>query len=327
MKILWIFLLMMLTPLVWGQVSVLSVVSEDSHTKKEDFLHTFEYYAFAPNTKVSKCQATRIGKKWFVTAAHCVRDVCAKGCTLRLDLLEESISAFIDTKHSAKRPTIFMHPKYNPDVPVLYDFALLKIDLLHAPAQYYARAQGEQKENIAISQAQFRAFLNKNIAAKRKFNALLHPSFPPILVFEEMTRRIDRQLSVISIFNGKRNILHNPYPTDYVKELGFAYTKNFGVREGMSGSGVMTNTGELTGIISGYLGISGPQKKQEYFMFAVFNRELMDFMEKVMGSDYYKMDRKGAYPDYVRRSTINHGEVIDSVKMLSRGPKKIVYPI
>ena len=109
--------------------------------------------------------------------------------------------------------------------------------------------------------------------------------------------------------------------------MGFAYTKNFGVREGMSGSGVMTNTGELTGIISGYLGISGPQKKQEYFMFAVFNKELMDFMESVMGSDYYKMDRKSAYPDYIRRSNINHKEVVESVKMLSRGPKKIVYPI
>jgi hypothetical protein len=135
-------------------------------------------------------------------------------------------------------------------------------------------------------------------------------------VFENATKRIKRKLSVVSIFDGKRNILHNPNPSDYVKELGFAYTKNFGVQQGMSGSGVMTNTGELAGIISAYLGVGtdGKGSGDEYFMFAVFNPDLTAFMEEVMGSDYDKIDRKDASPNYVARSPKSHKEIIATVK-------------
>ncbi len=296
----------------WAQVGVLSVVNEDSHTKKEDFWHTFEYYIISPDGKSSKCQATRVEKKWFATAAHCVAQRCAQGCTLRIDWLEQAYSVFSDVRHTAKRPAIFVHPEYKPSEPVKHDFALLKIDLSKAPSHYYRR---EADKNIGVSRAEFTKFLQQNPTARREFNRALRPPLPPILVFDNETRRIDRTLSVVSIFGGKRNILHNPNPTDYVKELGFAYTQNFGVRQGMSGSGVMTNTGELAGIISAYLGMSiGGKQKKEYFMFAVFNEDLTSFMENVMGSDYYKMERKDAYPTYVIKSRADHREIKEAVK-------------
>lgn len=301
-----------------AQVGVLSVVSEDSHTKKEDFWHTFEYYIVAPTGQASKCQATRVGKKWFATAAHCVHSPCQNGCTLRIDLLEQPLSVFSSVTHTPKKPLVFVHPQYDPRMPVAHDFALLKIDLDRAPARYYRRPQGKQGKNTAVSREIFEAFLSQNPSARREFNRALRPQLPPILVFDGATYRIDRTLSVVSIFDGKRGILHNPNPTDYVKELGFAYTRNFGVRKGMSGSGVMTNTGELAGIISAYLGInSAGEKADEYFMFAVFNKDLTDFMESVMGSDYYKTDRKDAYPNYVSKSRANHREVIDAVRAVS----------
>ena len=87
----------------------------------------------------------------------------------------------------------------------------------------------------------------------------------------------------------------------------------------MSGSGVMTNTGELAGIISAYLGMKGSDKQEkEYFMFAVFNKELTDFMEEVMGSDYYKIDRRDSFPNYVVRSPKNHRDIIEMVKGLNQ---------
>lgn len=307
---------------LFAQVGVLSVTNEDSHTKKEDFWHTFEYYVIAPSGQTSKCQATRVGKKWFATAAHCVQERCEQGCTLRMDLLEQPYSVFASAEHTKQKPLVFVHPQYNPQVPVAHDFALIKMDLDKASPRYYRRPQGKQTKNVAVSRAVFDGFLQKNPSARREFDRALRPQLPPILVFDEATRRIDRTLSVISIFDGKRAILHNPYPTDYVKELGFAYTRNFGVRQGMSGSGVMTNTGELAGIISAYLGIStGGEKAQEYFMFAVFNEDLTAFMESVMGSDYYKTDRKDAYPSYVTKTRADHREVINAVRALSK-PKK-----
>ena len=285
--------ILLVLPLL-AQVSVVSVTDHDKHTQKEDFWHTFEYYIIPPdNSKGSKCQATRIAKNWFATAAHCVVDTCQKSCTLRMDLLEQPVSVFVDGKHTAKRPIVFVHPAYATDKSVAHDFALIKMDLSILPSRYYRRPTGEQTQNVAISRAEFQNFLKQNPVARREFNRALRPDLPPILVFDNATKRIDRKLSVVSIFGGKRNILKNPYPTDYVKELGFAYTQNFGVKQGMSGSGVMTNTGELAGIISAHLVAKASlgDEKDKYFMFAVFNEDLTRFMEETMGSDYYKMER------------------------------------
>lgn len=305
-----------------AQVGVLSVSSDDVHSRKEDFWHTFEYYAVDPEGKASKCQATRVGKKWFATAAHCVAEPCREGCTLRLDLLEQPYSVFASVKHTSKKPLVFIHPQYNIGEPVAHDFALLKIDLDRAQARYYRRPRAGELKNSAVPKREFDAFLKANPAARREFEQALRPALPPLLVFADQDGRIARELSVISIFNGKRQILHNPYPTDYVQDLGFAYTRNFGVREGMSGSGVMTNTGELAGIISAYLSISvGGKKAVQYFMFAVFNPALTDFMESVMGSDYYKLDRKSAEDGFLIETDTDHAAVITAVKAVSRPSK------
>ncbi len=304
-----------------GQVSVLFVVDEDKHSKKEDFWHTFEYYIVEPGkTNAGKCQATRIAKNWFATAAHCVADRCKNGCTLRMDLLEQPTSVFVSAKHTAKKPIIFVHPSYSNEEMVAHDFALLHMDIANLPSRYYVRATEKQPYHVDISRAQFLAFLDKNTAARREFYHVMHPDLPPILIFDDVTRRIDRTLSVISIFDGKRDILKDPYEAYYVKDLGFAYTQNFGIKQGMSGSGVMTNTGELAGIISAYLTITigGNEKSTQYFMFAVFNPELTRFMEETMGSDYYKMDRKDASPNYVTRSKTGHSEIIQAVHRLQK---------
>ena len=301
---------------VSAEVSILSVTDEDKHTQKEDFWHTFEYYIIPPAGKVSKCQATRVAKNWFATAAHCVASTCKKGCTLRMDLLEQPISVFVDGKHSPKKPILFVHPAYTKNHSIAHDFALINMNLSRLPLRYYRRANGTQEENVAISRRVFEKFLKQNSTARREFDRALRPNLPPLLVFDNATKRIDRKLSVVSIFNGKRSILQNPYPTDYVKEIGFAYTKNFGVKHGMSGSGVMTNTGELAGIISAYLvaGIIGGKQTEQYFMFPVFNEDLTQFMEEVMDGDYYTIERTDASPNYVVRSPKNHAAIIKAVR-------------
>lgn len=298
----------------------MSVVNEDSHSKNEDFWHTFEYHIIPLKGPAQKCQATRVGKKWFVTAAHCVK-VCKEGCELRMDLLEQPFSVLASVRHTPQKPLVFADPQYASNISVLHDFALLKIDLNQAVLTYYQRPQNPGARPTAVPAAQLNAFLRRTPSARREFAQALHPTLPPLLVFEEATRKIDRTLSVISIFDGKRTVLQNPHPSYYVKEMGFAYTQNFGVREGMSGSGVMTNTGELAGIISGSLTIGSQGAKNEFFTFAVFNKPLTEFMESVMGSDYYKIDRKDASPHYVVRSTEDHRPMVDAWKSLSQ-PKK-----
>ncbi len=311
---------------VWSQVNVISVTDEDKHSRKEDFYHTFEYYITPLNPKSAsggKCQATRIGRRWFATAAHCVQTICRDGCLIQMDLLEQSASALARVTHSAKKPAVFVHPGFNSNQLVKNDFALIRLDLDRAPRTYYRRAAGKRRANLAMTAQQFNAFLEQNREAARQYRQIISPEFPPLVIFDDGNYQIDRHLSVISIFGGKREIKPDPYPVYYVKKLGFAYTTNFGVRKGMSGSGVMTNTGELIGIISANLtAVRSVGKKEsqseEFFMFPVFNKEIASFMESVMGSDFYKMDIKDAYPNYVQKSRRNFSAVIDAVNWVNQ---------
>lgn len=305
----------------FSQVSVISITDEDKHSRKEDFYHTFEYYILplkGEDNTVGKCQATRIGRRWFATAAHCVEKACKQGCTIRMDLLEQPVSAFADVAHTLKKPTVFIHPDYSPSRFVKNDFALIRLDLDRVPPVYYRRPTAKQGYNVRITPARFNAFLERNKKAASQWHHIKSPVFPSLVLFDEGNYTLDRNLSVISIFDGKREIKKNPHTVYYVKKLGFAFTDNFGIRKGMSGSGVMTNTGELVGMISANILVSSKRGKAEkvadFFMFPVFNKEIASFMEKTMGSDYYKLDWKDCFPSFVNKSHRNFSDIISIVE-------------
>lgn len=287
-----------------AEVSLLSVTDEDKHSRKEDFYHTFEYFIQSDgHGQAGKCQATRIASRWFVTAAHCVRNLCQKSCTLQMDLLEGPVSALASTRHTAKKPAVFIHPQYKPGrgMQIQYDLALIYLDVNRASKIYYRRAEKEGEPNVLIPKRKFLTWLEAHRSTKNDYRHALHPSLPPIAVFDNFNQLLDRNISVISIFHGMRFVKPNPYPVYYVKDLGYAYTQDFGIQKGMSGSGVMTNTGELIGIISASVGTDMYRnnvkiKHEDLFMFPVFNDKTIRFMKEVMGKDFTQVDQKDAYP-------------------------------
>ena len=237
-----------------AEVSVLSVVDEDKHQTKEDFHHTYEYFAVSGSIS-KKCQATRITSRWFATAAHCVQDVCRDKCTIRMDLMDTTVSVFAEGEHNVKgkikNPIVFVHPGYKNQRFVKDDFALIKLDVQKAPKIYFRRSSKKNEPAKALHEKEFLAWLKSHRRAAVKYDKALRPKFPPLVDFSvSRNYEIDRQLSVISIFDGVRNVAKATSAVYYVKNLGYAYTTNFGIRKGMSGSGVMSNTGELVGIIS-----------------------------------------------------------------------------
>lgn len=324
MKLFLALLCMLGGAFAWGQVGVVSVTDEDKHATKEDFYHTFEYQIqpLGKNTGWKKCQATRIGKRWFATAAHCVLTCAQKGCNIYMDLLDEDYTALAMVKSTPQKPAVFIHPDYKIEIPALDDFSLIRLDLNRASYSYVHRVPNI-KPGEPVSKQAFDRFLNKNRRAASKLRRVLSGDLPPILSFDDDTYQLDRKLSVISIFDGVRDIKPNPYLAYYVKDLGFGYTKNFGIRNGMSGSGVMSNTGELVGIVSANLYVNtqevnpktGKPKNVAYdfFLFSAFNKPMRAFMEKVMGSDYYQLDFKDAYPQFIRKGKRGDHTVIRGI--------------
>ena len=305
MKKLWILLLCLCALPLTAGVSVLSVTDEDKHSRKEDFYHTYEYFLRASKGSTgAKCQATRISSNWFVTAAHCVRDACRRGCSMRVDLMEGPVSAWAQGIHTTQNPTVFIHPRYNTKgkrVQIQYDLALIHLDVNRAPKIYYRRGEKAADPNLVIPAKTFFEYLDTHRSAKNKYQHALHPSLPPIAIFDNMNQVLDRKISVISIFDGVRHVKPDPHEVYYMKDLKYAYTQDFGIRKGMSGSGVMTNTGELIGIISATVGTNtykgqGKVKHEDLFMFPVFNSDLIDFMKETMGKDFDKIDQRDAYP-------------------------------
>ncbi len=291
----------------WAEVSVLSVTDEDKHQSTTDFYHTYEYYIVGDN-EGAKCQATRIAPRWFATAAHCVKERCDKNCTLRMDLMDTPVSVLAQTTHSPQHRAVFIHPGYKASTLAKDDFALIKLDVRNAEKLYYRRATAKEPQNVGIQKQEFLAWLKSRPQAKRKYNKALSPELPPLVDFSvSRNYQIDRKLSVVSIFSGVRKVKKATSPVYYISSLGYAYTTNFGIQKGMSGSGVMTNTGELIGIISAFV---DAQKKQgsttlaqyDWFVFPVFNASIIEFMRGTMGSDFSKLDRKDAEPSFVSKT-------------------------
>ena len=307
--------------LLWAEVSVLSVTDENKHQSTTDFYHTYEYYIMGATQ--AKCQATRIAPRWFATAAHCVKDLCEKSCTLRMDLMDTPVSVLAQTTHSSQHRAVFIHPGYKASTLAKDDFALIKLDVRNAEKLYYRRATAKEPQNVGIQKQEFLAWLKSRPQAKRKYNKALSPELPPLVDFSvSRNYQIDRKLSVVSIFSGVRKVKKATSPVYYISSLGYAYTTNFGIQKGMSGSGVMTNTGELIGIISAFI---DAQKKQgaktlaqyDWFVFPVFNASIIEFMRDTMGSDFNKLDRKDAEPSFVNKTRKDFTDV----EMVMKGSK------
>ena len=112
----------------------------------------------------------------------------------------------------------------------------------------------------------------------------------------EQSVALKRDLSIISIWSGKRELLKSSDSTVfYSPKLSNIITKNFGVIKGISGSGVMTNTGELLGIVSAKsdLKSSNSSTAIPLIYIAPFNREIMDFiLEYIPNVSYIEADKK-----------------------------------
>ena len=303
-KILLFIIFISLIALVQAEVSFVSVSNEKSYSSVKDFTNTYEINLNKHGSKdIVKCQAVRLAKNWFITAAHCVKDVCAENCSLQARLMVgdnyEADFTTTQSKKLSKKIFTFSKTQINSGQ-TLYDIALIYFTPKDTKTIWKDLRKYRYNENavsfqpIPISEGEFLKRVPSRAAYARALNGT---NLPTILVMNtKKPIALKRDLSIVSIWSGKRKLLKNSdAPIFYSPKLSNIVTKNFGVIQGISGSGVMTNTGELIGIVSAKTELKSSLKPNEttpLVYIAPFDKEIMDFiLEHIPNISYIEADK------------------------------------
>lgn len=293
-----------------AEVSFISVADEESYNSVKDFTNTYEINLNKHQSdKIVKCQAVRLARNWFITAAHCVKEVCADACSFQARLMVgDNYEADFTTTHAknfSKKIFTFSKTQINSGQ-TLYDIALIYFD----PKD--TKTILKDNKGRILPEAQFLNLVSSRAAYARALNGT---NLPTILVIDSKAPLVlKRDLSIISIWSGKKDLLKSTKaPVYYSSKLSNIITKNFGVIQGISGSGVMTNTGELLGIVSAKADlVSQLGDKTEVtplVYIAPFDKEIIEFILKYIPNiSYIEADenftRRLSRPERIRLSSI-----------------------
>lgn len=233
----------------------------------------------------SKCQAVRLNDTWFLTAAHCVLPSCESKCEVRTTLISNNMFEIaLETKHnSLGKKAVYTHPKAKENNSS-YDIALINFEdnnsnFIYKDTSYtYTR---EQFLKIYTSQADI---------ALEKAQKFTNP--PTILLIKNspnltLPKILKRNLIVDSIWGADVSSLHSRDTVFYSPKNKFIYTRNFGIKQGISGSGVFTDKNELVAVVSSVTNtertiLSENKTEQVNFsVFSTFDEETENFLRKV----------------------------------------------
>ena len=293
-KILFLLLSVFMITFLQAEVSFITLNDEKSYDSVKDFSNTYEInFNKHGSSEVAKCQAVRLAKNWFITAAHCVKSPCDDGtCSFQARLIVgPNYEADLTTTHGKKfSKKIFNFSKTKLDnKDLLYDIALIYFDPKETKTVF--------KDPLHMHYISEAEFLRRIPSKATYLRALNGTHLPTILVINNKQPIVlKRNLSIVSIWSGKRDLLKNSdAPVFYSPKLANIITRNFGVIKGISGSGVMTNTGELLGIVSAKAELKSSRFSNPIPLvyIAPFDKEIMNFILKhIPNISYIEADKK-----------------------------------
>jgi hypothetical protein len=268
-------------------VNFITVTDEAQYEKASDFTNTYEI-RILKGKAVGKCQAVRIEKNWYLTAAHCISPGCDETCDIQVRMIvTPGYEMDMAVKHSAKRRYVFKNEKATR----VFQNASYDVALINVPAKTASHIYKIPSSGRFISEELFlRIIPDYNVYYK----AVNGTNLPEVLMLSsKRLRALYRNVSVVSIWDGKREALHAGGPVFYSPKKKFLFTENFGIKQGISGSGVMTNTGELVGLVSATTNLSlkrdGVVEHTVPMAFiAPFDDYLIDFIKTHVPSFKYK---------------------------------------
>ncbi len=201
-----------------------------------------------------QCQAVRITPQWYLTAAHCVIPTCNKECEISVQLLQGKLEVQATLHHSTADPHVFAHyPKSGNKV--RSDIALIRFNPKDTDFSIY-----DTKSKQPLAMKDFKRLLNRSeYRDERSHWYALENARPTIY---SITNTVNRQLQLPVMVPDLRpdGIYFQTMGGDgfyYFTELRYYMGRNFGVRKGQSGSGVVFPGGAIVGVVSASLNTTG----------------------------------------------------------------------
>jgi hypothetical protein len=246
---------------------------------------------------MAKCQAVRIKEDWFLTAAHCFKEHCKGECSIQVMLISKpDYNIAMRTEHTSMIGSPFKLYSKESEDSVAYDIALIHFDPKKTEFIYIVtESNGKQyRYDDKDDKNAKEKFLKKIGLSPLEYDkAINRDSFPKLLVLKaETPKLLKRALIVPSIWGEKSEILSTNGYVYYSPQKHYLYTNNFGIRQGISGSGVFTDKGELVGIVSSV----GSFKRvantplppaclsTNYFFLSAFDAGVINFIVKNAGN-------------------------------------------
>ncbi len=245
-----------------------------------------------------KCQAVRLHKDWFLTSAHCFTSgICDNSCTIAARLffgrdkgtLNLRYEADISVLHQQTKPNVFLLDPQAEKISAAR-LAAYDIALVHFPPQNSDYTYKDLGTNYLIKKQVFLDEIEKTSGTIPFSQELKGQTPPKLLLLKTQTQKLlNRVIMVPSIWDGSTHVLSSQKnPVFFSPKHKFIYTLNFGIRQGVSGAGVMTNHGELVGIVASTASLSqtgAVNAVDDYSFFAAFDDTVINFIKKTMGRD------------------------------------------
>ncbi len=271
--------------------------------KEIDIWRTDKTYNSRPS--VYTCQAVRIHKNWFLTAAHCVYTACSgsQPCTVQITMAEAEMRQMARVYHSTSSQRVFIYPGFflGQNRISSVDVALIRFDAESADFSYAKKENGGWKN---ISQESFYARLPECPETQDQLNAI---GARLISSANLGTARFRPGIVVPKTVKGEVYYLQSPSDDIYfLEKLQHFISPGFGVRRGNSGGGVFTPQGDLVGLVSSLMyskngsasfydaegkAVLTLKDARDYFLFTGFNGATMNFIRnrvpslRVIGAD------------------------------------------
>ncbi|MGB2578527.1 hypothetical protein AAIR98_000446 [Elusimicrobium simillimum] len=298
LKKLLVLLLVLFSVPVYAEVSFISVTGTDAYTQEDDFSNTYDIRVRVSPNQEKKCQAVRVHQNYFLTAAHCVAGACDNGCSIKVVLhTTPSYEIFTYINNTADNQTVFYESGF-VDTPYAgqraSDVAVLKFNPMGTVFFFNTKVKRYYDgRNFLLNAPNAENIVSR---VKRRMGSVKEL---PMISFKNNFYRLNRVLTLITLDGADREVkVSGDYardaagtknPSYFLKDDRILMTRNFGSKKGVSGSGVMTNTGELAGIVSfdsSYIKISTGKVAHTYSGFATFNDRSLRILRAAMGAAY-----------------------------------------